>query len=137
MKGTLIIIVLFFVVSSVLGELTKADLQAIENIIDKSEARTKEYIDSKHNQVATKFDEMDKRLVIKFDGVDQRLVDMRAYIIAIISLIGLVVVAIIGHALTLGKLLQDSNKTIPRQQTNRHIPVLLDDPKVSSDLHAD
>ena len=73
MKGTLIIIVLFFVVSPVLGELTKEDLQAIETIIEKSEARTKEYIDSKYNQVTTKIDEMDKRLTTKIDEMDKRL----------------------------------------------------------------
>ena len=73
MKGTLIIIVLFLVVSPVLGELTKEDLQAIETIIEKSEARTKEYIDSKYNQVTTKIDEMDKRLTTKIDEIDKRL----------------------------------------------------------------
>ena len=78
MKGTLIIIALFFVVSPVLAELTKEDLQAIETIIEKSEARTKEYIDSKYNQVTTRIDEMDKRLNAKIDGVDKRLDDMRS-----------------------------------------------------------
>jgi hypothetical protein len=73
MKGTLIIIVLLLVASPVPAELTKEDLQAIETIIEKSEARTKEYIDSKYNQVTTKIDEMDKRLTAQIDEMDKRL----------------------------------------------------------------
>ena len=107
MKGSLIITFLFLVVSPVLGELTKEDLQAIEAIIEKSEARTKEYIDSKYNQVTTKIEEMDKRLTSKVEGVDKRLTDQRNILIA---LIGFIAAVIIGQPWILNKLQKDSNK---------------------------
>ena len=144
MKGTLITIVLFLVVSPVLGELTKEDLQAIETIIEKSEARTKEYIDSKYNQVTTKIDEMDKRLTTKIDemdkrltaeidGVDKRLDDMRA---VLIGLIGLIAVAIGVPAWIWNKSQKGNNRTAPREnETNKHVS--LNGPKFSSDLPAD
>ena len=127
MKGTLIIIVLFLVVAPALGELTKEDLQAIETIIEKSEARTKEYINSKYDQVTTKIDEMDKRLTAKIDGVDNRLDDMRSYLIGLIALIA---VAIGVHAW-----IGNRSQTPRENQTDKHVP--LDDPKFSSDAPAD
>ena len=133
MKGTLIIIVLFLVVSPVLGELTKEDLQAIETIIEKSEARTKEYIDSKYNQVTTKIDEMDKRLNAKIDGVDKRLDDMRSFLIGLMALIA---VAIGVPAWIWNKSQKSNNRPAPREyQTNQHLP--LSDPQFSSDTSAD
>ncbi len=155
MKGTLIIIVLFLVVSPVLGELTKEDLQAIETIIEKSEARTKEYIDSKYNQVTTKIDEMDKRLTTKIDeidkrltaqideidkrltaqidGVDKRLVDMRSFLIGLMALIA---VAIGVPAWIWNKSQQSNNRPAPREnQTDKHVP--LNDSKFGSDTPAD
>ena len=144
MKGTLIIIILFLVVFPVLAELTKEDLQAIETIIEKSEARTKEYIDSKYDQVTTKIDEMDKRLTAKIDGVDQgltakingvdkRLVDMRSFIIGLMALIA---VAIGVPAWIWNKSQKSNNRPSPREtQTDRHMP--LKDPKFSSDAPAD
>ena len=155
MKGTLIIIVLFLVVSPVLGELTKEDLQAIETIIEKSEARTKEHIDSKYNQVTTKIDEMDKRLTTKIDeidkrlttkidemdkrliaqidGVDKRLVDMRSFLIGLMALIA---VAIGVPAWIWNKSQQSNNRPAPREnQTDKHVP--LNDSKFSSDAPAD
>ena len=110
MKNSLIIAILFLVVSPVLGELTKDDLQAIETIIEKSEGRTKEYIDSKYNQVTTKIDEMDKRLTAKIDGVDKRLDDLRSIFTAIlIALIGLIAVVIVGQPWIWNKLQKGSN----------------------------
>jgi hypothetical protein len=144
MKGTLIIIVLFLVVSPVLGELTKEDLQAIETIIEKSEARTKEYIDSKYNQVTTKIDEMDKRLTTKIDemdkrltvqidGVDKRLVDMRSFLIGLMALIA---VAIGLPAWIWNKSQQSNNRPAPREnQTDKHVP--LNDSKFGSDTPVD
>jgi type VI protein secretion system component VasF len=133
MKGTLIIIVLFLVVSPVLGELTKEDLQAIETIIEKSEARTKEYIDSKYNQVTTKIDEMDKRLTAKIDGVDKRLVDMRSFLIGLMALIA---VAIGLPAWIWNKSQQSNNRPAPREnQTDKHVP--LNDSKFGSDTPVD
>jgi hypothetical protein len=144
MKGTLIIIVLFLVVSPVLGELTKEDLQAIETIIEKSEARTKEYIDSKYNQVTTKIDEMDKRLTTKIDemdkrltvqidGVDKRLVDMRSFLIGLMALIA---VAIGVPAWIWNKSQQSNNRPAPREnQTDKHVP--LNDSKFGSDTPVD
>ena len=133
MKGTLIIIVLFLVVSPVLGELTKEDLQAIETIIEKSEARTKEYIDSKYNQVTTKIDEMDKRLTAQIDGVDKRLVDMRSFLIGLMALIA---VAIGLPAWIWNKSQQSNNRPAPREnQTDKHVP--LNDSKFGSDTPAD
>ena len=126
MKGILIIIILFLVVSPVLGELTKEDLQAIETIIEKSEARTKEYIDSKYNQVTTKIDEMDKRLTAKIDGVDKRLDDMRTFLIGLIVLIG-VVFSI--------PWIRNRSQTPRENQTDKHVP--LNDPKFGSDTPAD
>ena len=144
MKGTLIIIVLFLVVSPVLGELTKEDLQAIETIIEKSEARTKEYIDSKYNQVTTKIDEMDKRLTTKIDemdkrltvqidGVYKRLVDMRSFLIGLMALIA---VAIGLPAWIWNKSQQSNNRPAPREnQTDKHVP--LNDSKFGSDTPVD
>ena len=144
MKGTLIIIVLFFVVSPVLGELTKEDLQAIETIIEKSETRTKEYIDSKYNQITTKIDEMDKRLTTKIDemdkrltaeidGVDKRLNDMRSILI---GLIGLIAVAIGVPAWIWNKSQKSNNRPAPREnQTDKHVP--LNDSQFGSDTSAD
>ena len=144
MKGTLIIIVLFLVVSPVLGELTKEDLQAIETIIEKSEARTKEYIDSKYNQVTTKIDEidkrlttkideMDKRLTVQIDGVDKRLVDMRSFLIGLMALIA---VAIGVPAWIWNKSQQSNNRPAPREnQTDKHVP--LNDSKFGSDTPVD
>ena len=133
MKGTLIIIVLFLVVSPVLGELTKEDLQAIETIIEKSEARTKEYIDSKYNQVTTKIDEMDKRLTAQIDGVDKRLVDMRSFLIGLMALIA---VAIGLPAWIWNKSQQSNNRPAPREnQTDKHVP--LNDSKFGSDTPVD
>jgi hypothetical protein len=133
MKGMLIIIVLFLVVSPVLGELTKEDLQAIETIIEKSEARTKEYIDSKYNQVTTKIDEMDKRLTAKIDGVDKRLVDMRSFLIGLMALIA---VAIGLPAWIWNKSQQSNNRPAPREnQTDKHVP--LNDSKFGSDTPVD
>ena len=155
MKGTLIIILLFLVVSPVLGELTKEDLQAIETIIEKSEARTKEYIDSKYNQVTTRIDEMDKRLTTRIDemdkrlttridemdkrltaeidGVDKRLVDMRSFLIGLMALIA---VAIGVPAWIWNKSQKGNNRPAPREyQTNHHLP--LNDPQFSSDTSAD
>ena len=126
MKGMLIIIVLFLVVSPVLGELTKKDLQAIETIIEKSEARTKEYIDSKHNQVTIKIDEMDKRLTAKIDGVDKRLDDMRAILIGLIALIAVAISV---------PWIRNKPRTPRENQTDKHVP--LNDPKFSSDAPAD
>jgi hypothetical protein len=126
MKGTLIIIVLFLVVSPVLGELTKEDLQAIETIIEKSEARTKEYIDSKYNQVTTKIDEMDKRLTAKIDGVDKRLDDMRAILIGLIALIAVAISV---------PWIRNKPRTPRENQTDKHVP--LNDPKFSSDSPTD
>ena len=126
MKGTLIIIVLFLVVSPVLGELTKEDLQAIETIIEKSEARTKEYIDSRYNQVTTKIDEMDKRLTAKINGVDKRLDDMRAVLIGLIALIAVAISV---------PWIRNRSQTPRENQTDRHMP--LKDPKFSSDSPAD
>ena len=127
MKGTMIIIVLFLVVFPVLGELTKEDLQAIETIIEKSEARTKEYIDSKYNQVTTKIDEMDKRLTSKIDGVDKRLDDMRSFLIGLIALIAV--------AIGVPAWIWNKSQTPRENQTNKHVP--LNDPKFSSDTPAD
>ena len=144
MKGTLIITVLFFFVSPVLGELTKEDLQAIETIIEKSEARTKEYIDSKYNQVTTKIDEMDKRLNAKIDemdkrlntkidGVDKRLDDMRSILIGLIALIA---VAIGVPAWIWNKSQKGNYRTAPREnETNKHMP--LKDLQFNSDTPAD
>ncbi len=133
MKGTLIIIVLFFVVSPVLGELTKEDLQAIETIIEKSETRTKEYIDSKYNQVTTKIDEMDKRLTVEIDGVNKRLDDMRSILI---GLIGLIAVAIGVPAWIWNKSQKGNNRPAPREgQTNKR--VTLKDSEFGSDTPAD
>lgn len=133
MKGTLIIIVLFFVVSPVLGELTKEDLQAIETIIEKSETRTKEYIDSKHNQVTTKIDEMDKRLTAEIDGVDKRLDDMRSFLIGLMALIA---VAIGVPAWIWNKSQKSNNRPAPREnQTDKHVP--LNNPQFGSDTPAD
>jgi hypothetical protein len=133
MKGMLIIIVLFLVVSPVLGELTKEDLQAIETIIEKSEARTKEYIDSKHNQVTIKIDEMDKRLTVQIDGVDKRLVDMRSFLIGLMALIA---VAIGVPAWIWNKSQQSNNRPAPREnQTDKHVP--LNDSKFGSDTPVD
>jgi tRNA threonylcarbamoyladenosine modification (KEOPS) complex Pcc1 subunit len=133
MKGTLIIIVLFLVVSPVLGELTKEDLQAIETIIEKSEARTKEHIDSKHNQVTIKIDEMDKRLTVQIDGVDKRLVDMRSFLIGLMALIA---VAIGVPAWIWNKSQQSNNRPAPREnQTDKHVP--LNDSKFGSDTPVD
>lgn len=126
MKSTLIIIVLFVVVPPVLGELTKEDLQAIETIIEKSEARTKEYIDSKYNQVTTKIDEMDKRLTAKIDGVDKRLDDMRTFLIGLIVLIGVVFSL---------PWIRNKSQTPRENQADKHVP--LNDPKFSSDSPAD
>jgi hypothetical protein len=126
MKGMLIIIVLFLVVSPVLGELTKEDLQAIETIIEKSEARTKEYIDSKHNQVTIKIDEMDKRLTVQIDGVDKRLDDMRAILIGLIALIAVAISV---------PWIRNKPRTPRENQTDKHVP--LNDPKFSSDAPAD
>ena len=138
MKGTLIIIVLFLVVSPVLGELTKEDLQAIETIIEKSEACTKEYIDSKYNQVTTKIDEMDKRLTTKIDemdkrltvqidGVDKRLVDMRSFLIGLMALIAV--------AIGLPAWIWNKSQTPRENQTDKH--VLLNDSKFSPNTPAD
>ena len=144
MKGTLIIIVLFFVVFPVLAELTKEDLQAIETIIEKSETRTKEYIDFKYNQVTTKIDEMDKRLTIKIDemdkrltaeidGVNKRLDDMRSILI---GLIGLIAVAIGVPAWIWNKSQKSNNRPSPREnQTDKR--VTLKDPQFSPDSPAD
>ena len=144
MKGTLIIIILFLVVFPVLAELTKEDLQAIETIIEKSEARTKEYIDSKYNQVTTKIDEMDKRLTAKIDGVDKgltakingvdkRLVDMRSFIIGLMALIA---VAIGVPAWIWNKSQKGNNRPAPREnQTNKR--VTLKDSQISPDTPAD
>ena len=144
MKGSLIITFLFLVVSPVLGELTKEDLQAIEAIIEKSEARTKEYIDSKYNQVTTKIDEMDKRLTAeidemdkrlttKIDGVDKRLVDMRSFLIGLIALIA---VAIGVPAWIWNKSQKGDYRPAPREnQTDEHVP--LNGPKSSSGTPAD
>ena len=119
MKGSLIITFLFLVVSPVLGELTKEDLQAIEAIIEKSEARTKEYIDSKYNQVTTKIEEMDKRLTSKVEGVDKRLTDQRNILIA---LIGFIAAVIIGQPWILNKLQKDSNKqTLSEDQKTKYM----------------
>ena len=133
MKGTLIIIVLSLAVSPVLGELTKEDLQAIETIIEKSEVRTKEYIDSKYNQVTTKIDEMDKRLTTKIDGVDKRLDDMRSFLI---GLMALTAVAIGVPAWIWNRSQKRNNTPAPREnQPSKHVP--LNDPKFSSDSPAD
>ena len=155
MKGTLIIIVLFLGVSPVLGELTKEDLQAIETIIEKSETRTKEYIDSRYNQVTTKIDEMDKRLTTKIDemdkrlttkidemdkrltaqidGVDKRLVDMRSFLIGLMALIA---VAIGVPAWIWNKSQKGNNRPAPRENpTDKHVP--LNDPQFGSDTPAD
>jgi hypothetical protein len=133
MKGTLIIIVLLLVASPVPAELTKEDLQAIETIIEKSEARTKEYIDSKYNQVTTKIDEMDKRLTAQIDGVDKRLVDMRSFLIGLIALIA---VAIGVPAWIWNKSQKDDYRPAPREnQTDEHVP--LNGPKSSSSTPAD
>ena len=129
MKGSLIITFLFFVVSPVLGELTKEDLQAIEAIIEKSEARTKEYIDSKYNQVTTKIEEMDKRLTSRIEGVDKRLTDQRNILIA---LIGFIAAVIIGQPWILNKLQKNSNKpTLSEDQKTKYMST---DP---NKLHAD
>ena len=129
MKHSLIITILFLVVSPVLGELTKEDLQAIEAIIEKSEARTKEYIDSKYNQVTTKIEEMDKRLTTKVEGVDKRLTDQRNILIA---LIGFIAAVIIGQPWILNKLQKDSNKqTLSEDQKIKYMST---DP---NKLHAD
>ena len=133
MKGTLIIIVLSLSVSPVLGELTKEDLQAIETIIEKSETRTKEYIDSKHNQVTTKIDEMDKRLTAEIDGVDKRLDDMRSFLIGLMALIA---VAIGVPAWIWNKSQKSNNRPAPREnQTDKHVP--LNNPQFGSDTSAD
>ena len=155
MKGSLIITFLFLVVSPVLGELTKEDLQAIEAIIEKSEARTKEYIDSKYNQVTTKIDEMDKRLTAEIDemdkrlttkidemdkrltaqidGVDKRLVDMRSFLIGLIALIA---VAIGVPAWIWNKSQKGDYRPAPREnQTDEHVP--LNGPKSSAGTPAD
>ena len=126
MKGTLITIVLFLIVFPVLAELTKEDLQAIESIIEKSEARTKEYIDSKYNQVTTKIDEMDKRLTSKIDGVDKRLDDMRAVLIGLIALIAVAISV---------PWIRNRSQPPRENQTGRHTP--LKDPKFSSGSPAD
>ena len=129
MKGSLIITFLFLVVSPVLGELTKEDLQAIEAIIEKSEARTKEYIDSKYNQVTTEIEEMDKRLTSKVEEVDKRLTDQRNILIA---LIGFIAAVIIGQPWILNKLQKDSNKqTLSEDQKIKYMST---DP---NKLHAD
>ena len=144
MKGTLIIIVLSLSVSPVLAELTKEDLQAIETIIEKSEGRTKEYIDSKYNQVTTRIDEMDKRLTTRIDemdkrltaqidGVDKRLVDMRSFLI---GLMALTAVAIGVPPWIWNKSQKSNNRPAPREnQTDKHVP--LNDPKFGSDTPAD
>ena len=144
MKGTLIIIVLLLVASPVSGELTKEDLQAIETIIEKSEARTKEYIDAKYNQVTTKIDgvdkrlttkinEMDKRLTAQIDGVDKRLVDMRSFLIGLIALIA---VAIGVPAWIWNKSQKGDYRPAPREnQTDEHVP--LNGPKSSAGTPAD
>ena len=133
MKNSLMIAIIFLVVSPVLGELTKEDLQAIETIIEKSEARTKEYIDSKYNQVTTRIDEMDKRLTAQIDGVDKRLNDMRSLLIGLMALIA---VAIGVPAWIWNKSQKDNNKLAPREnQTDKHVP--LNDPQFSSDSPAD
>lgn len=133
MKGTLIIIVLSLSVSPVLAELTKEDLQAIETIVEKSEGRTKEYIDSKYNQVTTRIDEMDKRLTAQINGVDKRLVDMRSFLI---GLMALTAVAIGVPPWIWNKSQKSNNRPAPREnQTDKHVP--LHDPKFGSDTPAD
>ena len=155
MKGTLIIIVLLLVASPVLAELTKEDLQAIETIIEKSEARTKEYIDSKYNQVTTRIDEMDKRLTTKIDemdkrlttkidemdkrltaeidGVDKRLNDMRSFLIGLMALIA---VAIGVPAWIWNKSQKSNNRPAPRENpTDKRAP--LNGLKSSSGIPAD
>ena len=132
MKGTLIIIALSLSVSPILAELTQEDLQAIETIIEKSEVRTKEYIDSKYNQVTTKIDEMDKRLTAQIDGVDKRLVDMRSFLIGLMALIA---VAIGVPAWIWNQSQKSNNRPAPREnQTDKHVP--LNDPKFGSDTPA-
>lgn len=91
MKTVLFIILFCLIAYPTHGQLTKEDLQEIESIIEKSEERTKQYIDSKFNVSIIKTDEMDQRLTAKIDNMDKRFVDMRQLFIALLAFIAAII----------------------------------------------
>ena len=70
---TIGILLNFLLVAPVLGELTKADLQAIRAIVKEEIAESEGRTDLKLQLLITRIDEMDKRLTASIADVDKRL----------------------------------------------------------------
>ena len=92
-----ILLLLLFVLPA-FGDLTKEDLRQIEEIVQKSEARMKEYVDSKvevldikitslDTKFSAKIDELNTKFSIKFDEFDKRQQIIFALLIALMALV--------------------------------------------------
>jgi len=98
MKTLASILLLLFFVLPAFGDLTKEDLRQIEEIVQKSEARMKEYVDSKvevldtkitalDTKFSAKIDELNTKFSIKFDEFDKRQQIIFALLIALMALV--------------------------------------------------
>ena len=115
MKTILFLILFCLIAYTAYGELTKEDLQELESIIEKSEERTKQHINSKINESTIKIEEMDKRLTAQIDNMDKRFVDMRHLLMALMALLGAVIIVPIIY---LAKLYHQAIQNTDRAATN-------------------
>ncbi|MBI1928887.1 hypothetical protein HYR99_32160 [Candidatus Poribacteria bacterium] len=81
-----ILLLLLFVLPA-FGDLTKDDLRQIEEIVQKSETRMKEYVDSKVEVLEIKITSLDTKFSTKIDELDKRLQIIFALVIALIALV--------------------------------------------------
>ena len=87
MKTLASILLLVLFALPAFGTLTKEDLRQIEEIVQKSEARMKEYVDSKVEVLDTKITALDTKFSIKFDEFDKRQQLIFAVLIALMALV--------------------------------------------------
>lgn len=98
MKYLLLTLLLLSILTPALAELSQSDLDKIQQIVDKSEMRMKEYIDLKidsfEKQVNERFKSVDQRFNAvdkRLDIMDKRITDARNLGYALIALIGAII----------------------------------------------
>ena len=90
MKNWIVIILLLFT-SSAFAELTPKDIQTITDIVEKSEKRTREYID-------TKLEALDHKFIGKIDGLEGKIEatdkNITLVVTLLVGLMALIVLAV-------------------------------------------
>ena len=94
MKNWMIVMLLLFT-SSAFAELTPKDIQTITGIVEKSEARTREYINASEKRtreyIDTKVEALDHKFTSSIEATDRSITLIVALLIGLIALIVLAI----------------------------------------------